>query len=328
MSQKRAVGVWVLLAACRAAAEPAPEPPASPAPVAAPTPPPAAAPIAVPGRLVAIGDLHADLTETRAVLREAGIIDEAGGWIAGDTVLVQTGDTTDRGPDGAPILAFFRTLTAEARADGGRVVQLLGNHEVMNLVGDWRYVSEGDLASYGGAARRADALSPTGDDGRWLRGLDATARVGDTVFVHGGIRATFATQGIGAINDGIRAAVADVDRQRAAQPPTPTWAPIRSDAPLLGPDGPLWYRGYVLEPEPTACPELERALTALGARRMVVGHTTRDDGRVEARCGGRLLVIDTGISAHYGTHHSALDIRGQDARVIYPVGTEDLPDPP
>ena len=77
-----------------------------------------------------------------------------------------------------------------------------------------------------------------------------------------------------------------------------------------------------------ACEELTRALTAMSASRMVVGHTTQRTGRIASRCGGALLGIDTGISAHYGGHHSAVQIRAGDATAIYPTGTEDLPDPP
>lgn len=63
-------------------------------------------------------------------------------------------------------------------------------------------------------------------------------------------------------------------------------------------DGPVWYRGYALEPEEKACPILDIALGQLGVRRMVVGHTVQDSpiGQMRLRCGGRLVLTDTGFS--------------------------------
>lgn len=302
-----------LMLACQA---PSPPPPAP----AQPPPPPATRPSAVPPasapwtgqRIVAIGDLHGDLDNALAVLRLAGLTDEAGRWTGGDAVLVQTGDVYDRGDEGKQIVALLRRLVAEAPATGGRVVPLLGNHEVMNLRGDLRYVTPGDFAAYGGEAARVAALAPAGEDGKWLRTLGATARVGETVFVHGGLRPEMASGGADAINGRVREAL---------------------DAPgkpaVLGEDGPLWFRGYVNAPETEACALLAQALPALGARRMVVGHTTRSDGRIQTRCDGALVVIDIGIADHYGAHLGALELRGgADAWALYPGGPLDLPDPP
>ncbi len=258
-------------------------------------------------RIVAIGDLHADLAATRAVFTEAGLADAAGRWTGGTTVAVQTGDITDRGPDGRATLAWLRALQADAAARGGRLVTLLGNHEAMNLTGDWRYVSPEDLAGYGGEVARRRAFGPDGEDGAWLRRQDAVAQVGDTVFAHGGIDAHWATLGVAGINAAVREALAAVTRGAVA----PTALPA-----VLGPDGPLWNRGLVLAEEAAACPELARALATLNARRMVVGHTTQKDGRIRERCGGTLYAIDTGISAHYGNHRAALEIAGGRARPL------------
>lgn len=265
---------------------------------------------ALPARVVAVGDLHGDLDQALTVLRMAGVVDAEGGWAGGSTVLVHTGDTLDRGPQSREILDLWRRLEREAPADGGRVVVLLGNHESMNLLGDWRYVDADDVAGFGGVAARRTALSADGPYGAWLLEHDLVARVGDTVFVHGGITPTWAEAGIDRINTEAREAL------RAGRA-----------APVLGESGPQWYRGYVLDPESEACPELGRSLERLGAARMVVGHTTRRDGRIEARCGGRLLVIDVGISEHYGGHVAALEIVRGDARALYPDGPVDLPDP-
>lgn len=263
-----------------------------------------------PARLVAVGDLHGDVDAALATLRLAGLVDATGAWVGGGATLVQTGDTTDRGPSSKGVVELLMRLQEQAEAAGGRVVPLLGNHEVMNLVGDWRYVSPEDLADFGGAEARRAALSPQADLGRWLRARDTVARIDGVVFVHGGVRPTWAALGAEGISQAVRDALAG-----------------QASPEILGDEGPLWYRGYMQAPEPIACAELSQALTALGARRMVVGHTTQRSGRVTPRCGGQLLAIDTGISAHYGGNLAALELVGGDARALYPAGAEDLPDP-
>lgn len=263
-----------------------------------------------PTRVVAIGDLHGDRDQALAVLKLAGLVDAEGRWAGGTATLVQTGDTTDRGPDSKGVLALVRRLQAEAPAAGGRVVPLLGNHEVMNLHGDWRYVSPEDASGYGGVEARKAAFAREGEDGAWLAGLDGVAMVGDTAFAHGGITGTWAVKGVKGINEAVHAAL--FTNPRAA---------------VLGEDGPLWYRGYVQDDEAKACPALGEALKGLGARRMVVGHTTRKDGRIQTRCGGRLTVIDVGIASHYGGHLAAWELVDGRARAMYPGETQDLEDP-
>jgi len=99
----------------------------------------AAAP-APPGTF-AIGDIHGDLDALNRSLRAAGLTDERGQWIGGRTVLVQTGDDMDRGPDVRAVLDRLMALETAAAAAGGRVIVLFGNHEVMNLLGEMRDVN-------------------------------------------------------------------------------------------------------------------------------------------------------------------------------------------
>jgi hypothetical protein len=286
------------------AAEAAPPASATPAPGAGVWPAP-------PGRVVAVGDLHGDPAAALAVLSLAGVVDAAGAWSGGDTALVLTGDWTDRGPSSRGVLALLRRLEGEAAAAGGRVVGLLGNHEAMNLTGDWRYVSPADVADYGGEAARRAAYAPGGADGDWLRAHGAVAQVGETAFAHGGFAARWAPRGVPGLNALVAAALAG------------------GDPAVLGEDGPLWYRGHLLADEAVACAEVEAVRRVLGVRRIVVGHTTQRSGEPAVRCGGALIGIDTGISAHYGGHLAALELRaGTDAWALLPAGPRDLPDPP
>jgi hypothetical protein len=102
-----------------------------------------ATPLRVPaaGRIVAIGDLHGDLNATRQALRLAGAIDASDQWIGGDLVVVQTGDQLDRGDNEQEILDLFERLASQAAKTGGAVYSLNGNHELMNAVFDFRYVT-------------------------------------------------------------------------------------------------------------------------------------------------------------------------------------------
>jgi len=92
-------------------------------------------------RIVAIGDLHGDVDAARDALRTAGAIDDRAHWVGGDLVVVQTGDVLDRGDSEHALLDLLVDLEPQARAAGGALVMLLGNHELMNAAGDFRYVT-------------------------------------------------------------------------------------------------------------------------------------------------------------------------------------------
>lgn len=261
-----------------------------------------------PQRLVALGDLHGDVASAILALKLGGLVDDGGRWTGGASWLVQTGDILDRGKNGPSMLEFLGRLEAESAAAGGKAIFLDGNHEVMNLQGDWRYVADlvefpGETEAVRTAARQAyfSAGPPVGAGAAWVMSHRPTVQVGATVFVHGGIDANWATHGV----SGLNALVAEA------------W--MNPKAPVLGPDGPLWNRAYLLEDPPAICPELDRALHALGADRMVVGHTTQDSGRIASRCDSKLYGIDTGISAYYGVHPSALVIEHSGG---WPGGTD------
>lgn len=112
-------------------------------------------------RLVAVGDVHGAIDELRALLHEVGLIDVEGNWSGGDDVLVQTGDFVDRGVGVRDVMELLIRLQGQAREAGGEVVVLLGNHEIMDLVGALRDVAPESLAAFAGRdaeARRREAF--------------------------------------------------------------------------------------------------------------------------------------------------------------------------
>ncbi|XWS53389.1 hypothetical protein CRYUN_Cryun11dG0153200 [Craigia yunnanensis] len=107
--------------------------------------------VSAPGRrIVAVGDLHGDLDQARCALESADVLssDESSVFvlvteISYAKVLIQLGDVLDRGDDEIAILSLLRSLDIQAKAKGGAVFQVNGNHETMNVEGDFRYVESG-----------------------------------------------------------------------------------------------------------------------------------------------------------------------------------------
>ncbi len=118
-------------------------------------------------RLVAVGDVHGDLNGLVSILQESNLIGPDRHWTGGNAVLVQTGDLLDRGPQGREVLELMMSLEAEAPRSGGRVVVLLGNHEVMNLMGDLRYVSPQGFAEFASPKSEKLRKSAYNDYLRW-----------------------------------------------------------------------------------------------------------------------------------------------------------------
>ncbi|RKP09030.1 Metallo-dependent phosphatase-like protein, partial [Thamnocephalis sphaerospora] len=251
-------------------------------------------------RIVAVGDLHGDLEATLDVLYMAGVVDSNGEWAGGNnTILVQTGDILDRGPDTVPLLELFPRLAKEANKVGGRVIQILGNHELMNLAGDYRYVNPADKG-FAGPMSRYLAFSQHGRFGQRLLDLPLVHQIGDTVFAHGGITPEWARKNIHTVNTFAAKKLREL---------TSVVNPAKySDVPVLGLEGPAWYRGYALGNERVVCAALKRALDIMGVKQMVTGHTLQNKGQVLTRCDGRLFVIDVGISRAYKGAQAAIDI--------------------
>lgn len=99
-------------------------------------------------RIVAIGDVHGALTELETLLHALGLIDGDGNWSGGRTRLVSLGDLLDRGPESRRVLDLLMRLERQSAAAGGALHLVLGNHEIMNLTGDLRYVSRAEYAAF------------------------------------------------------------------------------------------------------------------------------------------------------------------------------------
>ena len=192
-------------------------------------------------RIVAFADVHGAYPQLVSVLRETAVVDDSLHWRAGATHLVSLGDLLDRGAESRKVLDLLMRLESEARAAGGAVHVVLGNHEVMNIAGDLRYVSTEEYAAFAGAeddalreaawqrllaadpaASRAEfdaasppgyfahrqAFSPAGRYGAWLFGKPFLLVINDTAFVHGGLPAMVATLGLEPANQSLHSQLA------------------------------------------------------------------------------------------------------------------------
>lgn len=159
-------------------------------------------------RIVAIGDVHGASSEFAAILGRAGLIDEGRRWIGANAVLVQTGDVTDRGAGMRDALDLLMTLESQARRARGRVHYLLGNHEVMNMLGDLRDAGPEAIASFGGDAAMREAFGPRGKYGQWLRRKPIVARLDGTIYMHAGINPAFTEDSLDELN---RRAAAEIE---------------------------------------------------------------------------------------------------------------------
>ncbi|MCC6553637.1 MAG: metallophosphoesterase [Polyangiaceae bacterium] len=317
--------------------------PAGSAAIAPPVPADADRSYALPAapRIVAIGDLHGDLRATRAVLRLAGAIDEGGHWAGGQLVVVQTGDEIDRGDHDREIVDLFDRLADEARAAGGAVHALNGNHEIMNVQGDLRYVTEGGFKEFEGstfadptspvlgriperARARAAAFMPGAPYARKLSGRRIVLMVGDTVFAHAGVLPSHVRYGLGRLNREAQAWMSGSTLGASGRPSAP-YAPNPGSAAsppaiLTAEDSPVWTRRYgAADLGADDCEVLGRALAAVSAKRMVVGHTVQKGGITPA-CEGRVWRIDVGMSAYYAGHPEALEIAGDSVRALKAEG--------
>ncbi len=99
-------------------------------------------------RIVAVGDVHGDFDGLVDILSATGLVDGDLAWAGGTSVLVQTGDLLDGKSGVRDVLDLMMRLQSEARAAGGDVIVLLGDHEVLSILGELRDVSPETLATF------------------------------------------------------------------------------------------------------------------------------------------------------------------------------------
>ncbi|KAG9446973.1 hypothetical protein H6P81_013101 [Aristolochia fimbriata] len=296
-----------------------------------------------PDRLVAVGDLHGDLPKSLQALGIAGLIDPGTGhWTAGSTTAVQVGDVLDRGADEIGLLYFLHRLKQDAAARGGALLTMLGNHEIMNIESDFRYVDPGALPYfedwarwYGAGSKMKSLCPPLGPQPDIFRGVPRRL-AGVREEFQSGFRARIAAlRPAGPISKrflsdnptvlvvgdsvfvhgGLLKDHVDYGLERINQE-VRRWingrSGRRSPSFVRGKDSVVWLRRFSEESERKCdCSMLEHVLATIpGARRMIMGHTIQQMG-INGVCQNRAIRIDVGLSKGCGNGlPEVLEIKG------------------
>lgn len=156
-------------------------------------------------RIIAIGDVHGDMDHLLYLLKIARVINDDNEWDGGNTYVIQLGDEIDScrpqynycsdknatpndKPNDIQIIEFLDDLHIQAQRKKGAVISLLGNHEIMNIDGDMRYVSYENLKDAHGMNGRKKLFSHDGKIGHKLICTHpASIIIGSNLFVHAGI---------------------------------------------------------------------------------------------------------------------------------------------
>ena len=140
-------------------------------------------------RLIAIGDLHGDLEQATKLLKLCNIIDDSLSWNTSNTILIQTGDIVDRGPNSIEIYKLFNSLRSQAVEYNSLVFQLLGNHEINNLNGRMKHTNQEEIKRNGGESEWNKIFSLENKEiGNRLRNFPIVMIIGNTLFCHAGLR--------------------------------------------------------------------------------------------------------------------------------------------
>jgi Calcineurin-like phosphoesterase len=249
---------------------------------------------------VVISDIEGNFMAFRKLLQNSGVIDNNYNWIFGDGHLVLTGDFFDRGDRVTEVLWLIYSLEDKAKAAGGYVHFVLGNHEIMNLSGDLRYLHPKyvqDTAllkeNYVGSL-----YGENSELGRWLRTKNIVEKVGNILFMHGGMSAEMNSIDIplNKINELARPYYSDTTYQYT----DPQTEIIYSDW------GPFWYRGYYQGKIIAPVSQIDSTLERFNVKHIVTGHTMIAD-TISVLHNGKLINIDV---HHAKGHSEALLIDG------------------
>lgn len=264
-------------------------------------PPPPEVDLPAPDSVFVFGDAHGEFDDVLQMMSRAGLIDVQLRWTGGGATVAMLGDLLDRGDNVTRLLWFLYRIEREAAAAGGRVLTILGNHEVMVMSGDLRYVSSKEAA----IAHRHEVPYPrlfhpsSSVLGRWLASKPGLVRLGDLLLAHGGVSPAYLDYSLHSFQDSLGAFISeplltgwhdDAFLDEFARSTTLDSAQVtrRYDF-FFDPQSVLWYRDLVLTD--TLGAHLDRVLDHFDAAVHVVGHTPVP--AIGERYGGKLIAVES-----------------------------------
>ena len=245
-------------------------------------------------KIFTISDIEGNFAFFTKMLRNAGVIDEKFNWTFGNGNLVLIGDIFDRGIHVTECLWLLYSLEEKAKQAGGYVHVLLGNHDMMNLRGDLRYIEEKyNLTSEALNVSYREMFGPDSELGRWLRTKSSIVKVGDKLFVHGGISLKLMETklSISQINDKMRDLMYIQHRKESDE----------TLKLLAGSFGPMWHRGFFMDYKERykrlTDKEVDDVLNYFDAAQVYVGHSIVE--KPKSMYDGKVIAVDVKHTADH-----------------------------
>ncbi|MEL7298290.1 MAG: metallophosphoesterase [Pseudomonadota bacterium] len=233
--------------------------------------------------VLAVSDIESGFGAFKQFLVAHGVVDQDLNWTFDDGHLVLVGDFVDRGASTSQVLWAIYRLEQLARAQGGRVHFIIGNHEIKFMQGNFQASDEKYFYIAGMLGKhQADLYGQDSLIGRWMASKNVLEVINGVAFVHGGLHPDLA--GMALTAEDINATVRYGYRQLYFTPTEMTDTTFLQSSTT----GPAWYRGYFKDDLTES--EVVQSLTAMGADSVVVGHTLQS--KVKTLFNGKVIAID------------------------------------
>ena len=245
-------------------------------------------------KIVVIGDIHADYETLILILKKAGIINDKLEWIGGKTYLVMIGDLVDgkaridnwKGDSDLKVINFLGKLIKKAKDNEGNVIILLGNHEFMNIRGNFSYSGEHGIKEMGGELKRLKYFN--NQFRAFAMKCFLTVNIGGWVFCHAGIPPEISKKyQIPKLNSMLQKFLSNEMNLHEEN--------IFFDI-ISGENGILTTREFGTNN--VNCKRLLSSLENLKSKYMVIGHTVQE--KVNGVCNKKLWRVDVGLSRAFG----------------------------
>jgi len=240
-------------------------------------------------KVLAIGDIHGQYHAITTYLINNNVIDDNHNWIWGDGHVVFSGDVFDRGNEVTECLWLIYQLDIQAKKHGGRVHMLLGNHEVMIMTNDTRYLNKKyEVFSNYFLRDYAQFFDVNSELGHWLRDRNVVIKINDVIYSHAGISPLVYERELSF------SMINDIMREYLHDPVLPK--PGSDTELLINVYGPLWYRGYIIENDNVyliSQKEVDEILRFYEADLMVVAHTENEE--IKRLYNDKVIAIDVPI---------------------------------